>query len=75
MSTYTDLKNVVKETVTVNYDDRYTNQKVKFFNEENEFWGTYHGTLAKDFTLKGMGIDSAKIENSTLENVEISGCP
>lgn len=75
MSTYTDLKNVVKETVTVNYDDRYTNQKVKLFNEENEFWGTYHGTLAGDATLKGMGIDSAKIENSTLKNVEISGCP
>lgn len=75
MSTYTDLKNVVKETVTVNYDDRYTNQKVKLFNEENEFWGTYHGTLAGDATLKGMGIDSAKIENSTLKDVEISGCP
>ena len=39
MSTYTDLKNRVKETITVGFrpEDRVTTQKVRFYNEENEY--------------------------------------
>jgi hypothetical protein len=41
MSTYTDLHNRVKENITIDYHNRITPQKVKLFNEENEYWGTF----------------------------------
>jgi hypothetical protein len=64
MSTYTDLKNTIKETVVVNYTDRATSQEVKFLNENNEYWGTFKGTTT---------LDSSEIVNSTLKNVKIIG--
>ena len=64
MSTYTDLKNTIKETVVVNYTDRNTNQEVHFLNENNEYWGTFKGKTA---------LVSSEIENSTLKNVKIIG--
>ena len=47
MSTYTDLKNRVKETITVGFrpEDRVTTQKVRFYNEENEYWGSFSGRI------------------------------
>jgi hypothetical protein len=56
MSTYTDLHNKIKETLTVGYndDDRITTQKVRFYNEGNEYWGTFKGTLrAEQVDLAG----------------------
>ena len=62
MSTYTDTKNRIKETVNVSYhpgypDDRVSTQKVKFLNEENEYWGTFKGrSVLEDATISGSTI-------------------
>lgn len=69
MSTYTDLHNKVKETINVDYHNRITPQKVKFLNEENEYWGTLKGNIsAEDINING-----GKIENVSLANVKLSG--
>ena len=70
MSTYTDCKHRVKETLAVGFrpEDRVTTQKVRFFNEENEYWGTFSGKLkGKVDILKGTLL-SVNILNSTLIN-------
>ena len=43
MSTYTDLHNRVQESINVDYNSRITPQKVKLWNNENEYWGTFKG--------------------------------
>lgn len=54
MSTYTDLHNKVKENIAVDYHNRITPQKVRLFNEENEYWGTFKGHVtAEDIQIKG----------------------
>lgn len=75
MSTYTDLKNVVKETVEVNYaaNDRSTNQKVKFLNEENVFWGTLHGKIGDDVKINDTTLSGATITKSKLKDVQLDG--
>ena len=49
MSTYTDLKNTIKETVVVNYTDRNTNQEVHFLNENNEYFRMIKNKKTKHF--------------------------
>lgn len=69
MSTYTDLHNKVKETLNVDYHNRITPQKVKFLNEENEYWGTLKGNIsAEDIYING-GV----IQNIDLKDVKLLG--
>lgn len=76
MSTYTDLRNRVKENITVGYDasDRTTVQKVKFHNEENEYWGTFTGKVSVDNvtinagTINDVSVYDSYIKNATLVN-------
>ena len=77
MSTYTDLNNRIKENITVGYpqNDRITTQKVRLFNEENEYWGTFKGHVtAEDITINGGQINGAVLSDVTLcGNIVLSG--
>ena len=68
MSTYTDLKNRVKETITVGFrpEDRVTTQKVRFYNEENQYWGSLSGNIAGSINVYGGGLSSVDIYDATL---------
>lgn len=68
MSTYTDLKNRVKETITVGFrpEDRVTTQKVRFYNEENEYWGSFSGSLSGKIDIYKGKLSSVDIYNATL---------
>jgi hypothetical protein len=70
MSTYTDLKNRVKETITVGFrpEDRVTTQKVRFYNEENEYWGSFSGSLSGEINIDKGNLSSVNIYDSTLIN-------
>lgn len=70
MSTYTDLKNRVKETITVGFrpEDRITTQKVRFYNRENEYWGTFTGSMAGEIDIQGGTLSSVEISDATLVN-------
>jgi len=68
MSTYTDLKNRVKETITVGFrpEDRITTQKVRFYNEENEYWGSFSGSLNGKINIYDGKLSSVDIYGATL---------
>lgn len=74
MATYTPpYPPKVKESINVDFKNRWTAQKVKFINRENEFYGTFYGTLNLSATnISGFIIDDSdfnngRITNSTLE--------
>lgn len=69
MSTYTDLHNRVKENVTIDYHNRITPQKVKLFNEENEYWGTFQGVISGANSVMSGG----SIVNTVLSDVTFAG--
>lgn len=79
MSTYTDLKNRIKDNVTVIRrpgcpEDGMTPQLVKFMNPENEYYGTFKGGIdSNSATLTNAKIEGSTITNSTLSNVSIDG--
>lgn len=66
-SSYTDLNNTIKENIAVGHkaDDRITNQLVRFFNNQNEYWGTFEGVVNSK---------SAYIAGGVIQNVKLSGC-
>lgn len=78
MSTYTDLNKKIKETIVVNYNDRVTPQEVKLFNENNEYWGTFHGksnisdSVISNTTLSNVVIDGAQIKNTSMGDINIT---
>jgi len=69
MSTYTDLHNRVQESIIVDYNSRVTPQVVKLHNNENEYWGTFKGTMQVD----NIDINGGTLSGVKLRNVEISG--
>ena len=71
MSTYTDLHNCTKETLTVGYCNRITPQKVHFVKPENTYSGTFIGKLSTSGALdfKGGTITDSILSNSVLDNV------
>lgn len=72
MSTYTDLHNKVKESVNVDFRSRVTPQKVRMLNEENEYWGTFKGTMVADgIEVKGGVLNDVQINHSTLSDVYV----
>ena len=71
MSTYTDLKNRVKETITVGFrpEDRITTQKVRFYNEENEYYGSFSGSLSgENINIHKGKLSAVDIYDATLVN-------
>lgn len=72
MSTYTDLHNRVKETLNVDFHSRITPQRARFLNEENEYWGTFSGTLsADDIDVNGGTLTNVKVNHATLSDVTL----
>ena len=69
MSTYTDLHNKIKETITVDYKDRVTTQPVKFLNGKNEYWGTLKGEISAE----NISINGGVLENVTIINPKLEG--
>ena len=76
MSTYTDLHNRIKENLTLlrrpgSLDDGITPQRVIFINPENQFYGTFNGTMnvsggtLSDLYFKGGTIDGTTIKDAT----------
>ena len=76
MSTYTDLHNRVQESINVDYNSRITPQKVKLWNNENEYWGTFKGALdvtdisASHGSLSNVTIKDAVLDGVTLRNAD-----
>jgi len=69
MSTYTDLHNRVKENITVDYNNRVTPQRVRFFNEQNEYWGTFRGHVSAE----NININGGSLNGVTLKDVILNG--
>lgn len=73
MSTYTDLHNILKETLNVDYKTRDTNQEAHFKNERNEYWGTFKGTIAvENATINSSRIVDSFIEGGIIHNAKLS---
>lgn len=70
MATYTPpYPPKVKESINVDFKDRWTAQKVKFINRENEFYGTFYGTLNLSATnISGFIIDDSEFNNGRITN-------
>jgi len=74
MSTYTDLHNRIKENVTIlrrpgNKDDGMTPQKVQFINPENQFYGTFNGTMnVTGGVLSGLSVVGGTINGATIKD-------
>ena len=45
MSTYTDIKNRIKENIAANTEDREVSAKTVFVNPENVYYGTFIGDV------------------------------
>ena len=75
MSTYTDLHNRVKENIAVDYNNRITTQRVRLFNEQNEFWGTLRGHIsAENININGGILSGVTIQDAVLTgNVILPG--
>jgi len=69
MSTYTDLRNRVKENIVVDYNNRITPQHVRFLNEQNEYWGTLKGNVSAE----GINIVGGTLSGITLTDTILKG--
>lgn len=74
MSTYTDLHNRIKENLTIlrrpgSLDDGMTPQRVIFINPENQFYGTFNGTMnVSDGTLSNLSFKGGTIDGTTIKD-------
>lgn len=75
MSTYTDLRNRIKEPITVNYNDRVTMQAISALNPNNEFHGRFSGTFVGEKHVTGETLSAVQICNSVLSGayVDVNG--
>ena len=42
---YTDIRHNVRENVSVNREDRITNQRVSLLNDQNLYYGSFAGQV------------------------------
>ena len=74
MSTYTDIKNRIKENIAAKTDDRTISAKTIFTNPENVYYGTFIGGVTAsslvlpDSFLSGLSLDSPVLVNPTLSS-------
>lgn len=75
MSTYTDLRNRIKEPITVNYNDRVTMQAISALNPNNEFHGRFSGTFVGEKHVVGETLSSVYVCDSILSGsyVDVNG--
>lgn len=74
MSTYTNIKNRIKENIAANVEDREVSAKTVFVNPENIYYGTFIGdvtasslVLPDDF-LQEQSFDSPVLVNPVLSS-------
>jgi hypothetical protein len=70
MSRFTPCNRLVKETINVELDDRITEQKVVFNNEDN----VYRGHFIGDANLVGVSGGGSTISNYGIAGSTLSGC-
>ena len=74
MSTYTDIKNRIKENIAANTEDREVSAKTVFVNPENVYYGTFIGSVdassltLPDGFLQGLSFDSPVFVNPVLSS-------
>ena len=69
--TYNPYTRAVKESINVDFENRYSNQKVILCNRENKFYGTFIG-LIKDsqFELSGGTLTDVRLSNVVILDSE-----
>lgn len=73
MATFDDLNRVMEDTLRVDMKKRWTPQEVKFINDKNEFFGTFHGKIeSTGATLTNVDLSNATIYNDQGEKIEIN---
>jgi hypothetical protein len=73
MATFNDLNRVMEDTIRVDMKKRWTPQEVKFINNKNEYYGTFHGKIeSTGATLTNVDLSNATIYNDQGEKIEIN---
>ena len=69
MSTYTDIRNKIKENITVDYKNRATPQEVHLLNPDNIYWGTFKGSIQADsISVTGCNLSANILVDSVLSD-------
>ena len=66
---YTDLRRNIRENISVNREDRITNQRVGLLNDQNVYYGSFAGQIQSQDAY----IDGGQIRNTDLSNCIIRG--
>lgn len=61
MATFSDLSRVLEDTIRVDMKKRWTPQEVKFINNKNEYFGTFHGKIVS----VGAVLTDVELSNAT----------
>ena len=73
MSTYTDIKNRIKENIAAQTDDRTVSAKTVFVNPENVYYGTFIGDVtASALTLPDGFLSGLSFERPVFVNPVLS---
>lgn len=73
MGTFNDLRRVMEDTIRVDMKKRWTPQEVKFVNNKNEYFGTFHGKVdSTGATLTNVELSNATIYDDKGQKVEIN---
>ena len=74
MSTYTDIKNRIKENIAANTEDREVSAKIVFVNPENVYYGAFIGDVTAsalavpDGFFDGMSLNRPVLVNPVLSS-------
>ena len=77
-TSYTDINNVIRETLAVNSKTRATAQAVKFFNDANRYTGVFEGTVrsgdvqAKGGSLSGVDLVQCTVYGEAGDKLDLS---
>jgi hypothetical protein len=73
MATFNDLNRVMEDTIRVDMKKRWTPQEVKFINNKNEYYGTFHGRIESiGAVLANVELSNATFYNERGEAVDIN---
>ena len=73
MATFNDLNRVMEDTIRVDMKKRWTPQEVKFINNKNEYFGTFHGRIESiGAVLANVELSNATFYNERGEAVDIN---
>ncbi len=73
MGTFNDLSRVMEDTIRVDMKKRWTPQEVKFINNKNEYFGTFHGKVeSTGATLANVELSNATIYDERGEKIRLN---